>query len=153
MLFEWYQGISYIVNSFSTVQNLHQHALFPNCFFERQWGINNLWLKKILFCFQNGTLCKRDLVVAPLCLGLQTTYYWKEHWFLLRYCVLDCVCLLLLLKTCFFIFTGSPNYNAMAILHNVYQRWMKTLFGDDKDILLYYFRYLCFPLCACKVFL
>lgn len=106
MLFEWYQGISCIVNSFSTVQNLHQHALFPKCF-GRQWGINNLlWLKKLILFPKLLIVQERnDFVVAPLCLGLQTTYYWNKHSFITFWIVCVCLCCSLLLKACMFSFS------------------------------------------------
>lgn len=37
----------------------------------------------------------------------------------------------------FSVLSGSPKWNVMVILHNVYQRCMTILFGDDNEILLF----------------
>lgn len=37
----------------------------------------------------------------------------------------------------FSVLSGSPKWNVMVILHNVYQRCMTILFGDENEILLF----------------
>jgi len=87
---------------------------------------------------------RNGLALAPPCLGLQTTDYWNWRCFLLSYCVLDLLCVycfvqLTIIKNLyvFSVLSGSPKWNVMAILHNVYQRCMTILFGDDNENLLF----------------
>lgn len=48
-----------------------------------------------------------------------------------------------------FFFSGSPKWNVMVILHNVYQRCMTILFGDDNEIVLFWIPVFSFVALCC----
>ncbi len=55
---------------------------------------------------------------------LLKTYYWKEHWFLLSYCVLDCVCVCV---------TIVKNMFCFFQVHPITMRWPScTMFIRDE---------------------
>lgn len=111
-LLEWYQGISYIVNSFSTVQNLHQHPLFPNCFLRDGEGSiimtqKSYFVSKTAHCAREKPSCCSTLVFGftnHILLELTLISLYLLH---VGLCV--CLCCSLLLKICFVFFQVHPN--------------------------------------------
>lgn len=93
-------------------------------------------ISALVFWFTNHRLLEPALISLVCCVyNLLCIYYVSD---------LMCVCFFLysslLLKSLyvFCFFSGSPKWNAMVILHNVYQRCMTILFGDDNEILLFW---------------